>query len=237
MLERSLAAVVDVVATIPNVMFCVKSADGAYLAANQAFAERAGVSGPGDVVGRRAADLFPAELAERYERQDAAVLSTGRVLTNELEVITRPDRSHGWFLTSKSRWLGEGGEPAGVVSVSVDQRSAVDDDGPHAGLAVAIEVARRRFDERLQVADLADAAGMSVARLERTTRRVLGLAPMQLVLRFRLEEALRLLETTDRPISEIAGACGFYDQSALTRRFRRAVGTTPAAHRAASAAR
>ena len=233
MLDRSLEAVTDVLATTPHLMFCIKSVDGVYLAANQAFADRAGVAGPGDVVGRTAGELFPAELAERYEKQDRAVVETGHMLTNELELITRPDRSVGWFLTSKSRWIDDAGEPAGVVSVSVDLRTPVDAAAPHGRLAAAVEVARRRYAEPIEVADLAAAAEMSVARLERTARRVLGLSPKQLVMRFRLEEGLRLLTTSELPLAEVAHRCGYYDQSAFSRHFRKVVGSPPAAYRAA----
>jgi AraC-like DNA-binding protein len=233
MLDRSLEAVTDVLATTPSVMFCVKSVSGVYLAVNQAFADRADVAGPGDVVGRTARDLFPVELAERYEAQDRAVIETGHMLTNELELITRPDRTVGWFLTSKSRWIDDAGEPAGVVSVSVDLRTPVDAAAPHGRLAAAVDVARRRFAEPIEVADLADAAEMSVAQLERTARRVLGLSPKQLVMRFRLEEGLRLLTTTELSMAEVAHRCGYYDQSAFSRHFRKVVGSPPAAYRAA----
>ena len=73
---------------------------------------------------------------------------------------------------------------------------------------------------------------MSVAQLERTARRVLGLTPKQLIMRFRLEAALNLLITTDRPLAEVAAACGYYDQSQFGRHFRRVVGTSPSAYRA-----
>ncbi len=233
MLDRSLEAVTDVMATVPHVMFSIKSVDGRYLSANQAFAERAGLGAPGDVVGRTAAELFPADLAEQYESQDRAVIETGHMLTNELEVITRPDRSFGWFLTSKSRWTDAAGDAAGVVCVSIDLRTAVDGTRPHSRLVDAIEVARHRYSERLEVADLARAADMTVARLERTARRVLGLTPKQLIMRFRLEEALRLLTMTDTPLSEVATRCGYYDQSAFGRHFRKVVGSSPAAYRTA----
>jgi len=233
MLDRSLEAVTDVLATTPHVMFCVKSVDGRYLAANQAFADRAGVPGAGDVVGQTAGELFPAELADQYEAQDRAVLASGHMLTNELELITRPDRSVGWFLTSKSRWTDDRGDPVGVVSVSVDLRTPVDAAAPHARLAAAVDVARRRFADQIEVADLAAAAEMSVSQLERTARRVLGLTPKQLVMRFRLEEGLRLLTTTELSITEVAHQCGYYDQSAFSRHFRRVVGTPPAAYRSA----
>ena len=236
MLDRSLVAVTDVIATTPGVMFCVKSADGTYLSANLAFAERAGVAGPGDVIGRTARDLFPAELAERYEAQDREVLASGRMLTNELELITRPDRSVGWFLTSKSRWTDAAGEPVGIVSVSVDLRTPVDAAAPHAQLVAAVEVARRRFAEQITVGDMAEAAGLSAAQLERLSRRVLGLTPKQLIMRFRLEEALRLLDTTTLALVEIAPACGYYDQSAFHRHFRRVVGCSPSAWRTTTSA-
>ena len=233
MLERSLEAVTDVLATTPHVMFCVKSVSGEYLAANQTFADRAGVGGPGDVVGRTARDLFPVELAERYEAQDRAVVESGHMLTNELELITRPDRSFGWFLTSKSRWVDDDGTAVGVVSISVDLRTPVDAAAPHGRLATAVDVARRRYAEPIEVADLAAAADMTVGQLERTARRVLGLSPKQLVMRFRLEEGLRLLTTTDLALIDVAQRCGYYDQSAFSRHFRRVVGTTPARYRAA----
>ncbi len=231
MLEPALVAVTDVLATTPGVMFCVKAVDGRYLMANLAFAERAGVDGPGDVVGRTAADLFPLELAKRYEAQDAEVLTTGRMLTNELELITRTDGSPGWFLTSKSRWLDRNGDPGGLVSVSVDLRAPDDAAAPHERLADAVDLARRHYADKVTVGQMADAAAMSVPQLERSFRRVLGLSPKQLIMRFRVEEALRLLETTDRPLSEIAPRCGYYDQSALTRHFRRVVGFGPAGWR------
>lgn len=230
-LDRSLEAVTDVLATTPNVMFCAKSVSGEYLAANLAFAERAGVARAGDVVGRTARDLFPADLAQRYEAQDQRVIETGRMLSNELELITRRDRSVGWFLTSKSRWTDDAGVALGVVSVSVDLRTPVDAAAPHAQLAAAVDLARHRFAEQIEVADLAAAAAMSVAQLERTARRVLGLSPKQLVMRFRLEEGLRLLTTTELPIAEVAHRCGYYDQSAFSRHFRAVVGSPPAAYR------
>ena len=230
-LDRSLVAVTDVVATVPGVMFCVKDVHGTYVSANQAFAERAGATGPGEVIGRTAHDLFPIALADRYEQQDREILATGRMLTNELEAITRPDGTFGWFLTSKSRWTDAAGTPVGLVSVSVDLRTPVDAAAPHAQLAAAVDVARRRFAEPITVAELADAASMTPAQLERTARRVLGLTPKQLIMRFRLEEALRLLATTSMPLAEIAPACGYYDQSAFTRHFRRVVGHPPSAWR------
>lgn len=230
-MDQSLRAVSDVLATTPHVMFCVKDADGRYVAANRAFAERAGVTGPGDVIGRTAHDLFPAQLADGYAAQDDAVMATGQPLTNELEYITRPDGSIGWYVTSKSRLVDDRGRPSGIVSVSVDLRTPAAAAAPHRGLARAVEYARHHLDGSTTVADLAEAAGMTTAQLERSMSRVLGLSPKQLVLRLRIEQAIAELDTTGDAIAEIAQRCGYYDQSAFTRHFTRVVGISPGAYR------
>lgn len=231
MLDRSLIAVTDVLATTPGVMFCIKSIDGVYLYANLAFAERAGLKSPGDVVGKSARDIFPTELAESYEEQDAEIFSTGRMLTNELEVISTPGGDIGWYLTSKSRWTNAEGQPVGIVNISIDLRTSVSDTSAHKNLFRAVELVRKRFSENISVADMANAAELTASQLERLSNRVLGISPKQIIMRFRLEEALRLLETTDQPLVEIAAKCGYYDQSDFTRHFRRAVGWSPAGWR------
>lgn len=220
-------------ATTPRVMFCVKDADGVYLAANRSFAERAGAASPSEVIGRTAHDLFPVELADSYVAQDERVLRTGRQLSNELEFITRPDRSIGWYLTSKSRLCDDEGAPSGIVSISVDLRTPSDAAAPHAALARAVEFARSNIARTTTVAEMAEAAGMSNQQLERSMGRVLGLSPKQLIHRLRLEAAMHLLETADNSIGEIAARCGYYDQSDFARHFKRVVGMSPGAFRCA----
>ena len=227
------AALDDVFAGVPHTMFCVKGPDGRYLAVNQAFAERAGRS-VAAVLGRTAGELFPADLVASYEAQDHRVLTTGEAIRNELELILRPDGSRGWYVTTKTRLLDDGGHPVGIVAVSYDLRSGTAIDDRHQRLQAAIDLARRRYAEPVRVDELAAAAGMSLPQLDRALRRTLGVSPKQLLLRARLDEAMRRLDDTDLPIATIASECGYYDQSSFTRQFRRAVGMTPGAYRAAA---
>ncbi|MEV6212961.1 helix-turn-helix transcriptional regulator, partial [Kitasatospora sp. NPDC051914] len=53
-----------------------------------------------------------------------------------------------------------------------------------------------------------------------------GIAPHQYVMSRRVDLARRLL-LGGRPPGEVATADGFYDQSHLTRHFKRVLGTTP----------
>lgn len=216
---------------LPHVMFSLKGLDGRYRSANQAFADRAGCRTPAEVVGRRAADLVPDELASSYEAQDRRVVDTGRAVRGELEMITRPDGTIGWYVTTKTPIPDAAGAVEAIVAISVDLRTGSGADDGMEGLAAALELVRARFGEPLKVDDLARAAEMSRQQLERRMRRALGVSAKQYVLRVRLDEATRLLATTDLPIAEIATRCGFYDQAALTRRFARAVGMTPRRYR------
>jgi len=228
----------DVFAGVPHVMFCVKAPTGRYLAVNQAFAERAGRGAPGEVLGSTAADLFPADLAATYEAQDAQLLADGEPIRNELELILRPDGTRGWYVTTKTRLLDDGGALIGIVAVSYDLRTGMES-GMHGvqGLQAAIDTARRRYADPLKVADLTVAAGMSATQLERAMRKAIGMSPKQLLIRIRIDEAIRRLDDGDLPLAAIAGQCGFYDQSSFTRQFQRAVGMTPGAYRARGARR
>lgn len=239
-IEPTIAALSDLLTDVPHVMFCVKDTTGRYIAVNQAFADRAGKTAPGDVVGLVASDLFPAELAASYERQDTRLLTTGDALRNQLELILRPDGSVGWYVTSKTllRGAGPGGtgsgeDPVAIASVSVDLRSSADAAGVNARVAAAVAYARIRSTESVTVGELAAAADLTVTQLERAMRRALGLSAKQLMLRLRLEEAIRRLRASDVSVAQIATECGYYDQSAFTRQFRRVVGMSPGAYRSA----
>lgn len=229
-MHHVVATLDEVFTGVPHTMFCAKDTEGRYLAINQAFAERAGRSAE-QVIGRTAHDVFPADLADTYEAQDRQVLATGEGLRNELEMILRPDGGRGWYVTTKTVLRDADGSVIGIVAVSHDLRSPVIGGTRNVPLQAAVDLVRRRFADPLRVADLAAAADLSISRLERATRRTLGLSPKQLIIRTRIDEAIRRLDDTDLSLATIAGECGFYDQSSFNRIFRRVVGITPGAYR------
>ncbi|WP_407700199.1 helix-turn-helix domain-containing protein [Steroidobacter agaridevorans] len=62
----------------------------------------------------------------------------------------------------------------------------------------------------------------------RVFRLSVGTSPREYLLQLRLQRAKALLKDSSSSVCEIAGICGFADQSHLTRMFRRRVGATPA---------
>lgn len=96
--------------------------------------------------------------------------------------------------------------------------------------------AARRIGEsggRIAIDELRKVLLVSERTLERRVRAAVGLTPKGLARVARLREASgRLLAEQERSISEIAHACGYYDQSHLNRDFQALAGLTPGEWRA-----
>ena len=78
---------------------------------------------------------------------------------------------------------------------------------------------------------MAAVAGLSSSHLHALFQREYGLPPQAWLAELRLRWARHLLRTTALPITTIAHAAGYSEQSALTRALRRHAGITPAAWR------
>ncbi|MGW0331432.1 GlxA family transcriptional regulator [Streptomyces sp. NPDC003011] len=84
---------------------------------------------------------------------------------------------------------------------------------------------------------LAARSGMSERTFGRRFREQTGTTPLQWLLRARVRRAQYLLESSDHPVERIARQAGFGSPTSFRERFRRVVGTTPQAYRAAFHAR
>ncbi|MER5209690.1 helix-turn-helix domain-containing protein [Streptomyces sp. NPDC002838] len=80
---------------------------------------------------------------------------------------------------------------------------------------------------------MATRSGMSERTFSRRFREQTGTTPLQWLLRARVRRAQYLLENSDQAVERIAGQAGFGSPTAFRERFRRVVGTTPQAYRAA----
>jgi transcriptional regulator GlxA family with amidase domain len=98
-------------------------------------------------------------------------------------------------------------------------------------LTVALDWALEHLDEPLTVDRLARRALMSPRTFARRFRAITGTTPLQWLLRQRILEAQRLLETTDVPVELIAQRCGFGSASVLRTHFKRVLDTAPLTYR------
>lgn len=85
------------------------------------------------------------------------------------------------------------------------------------------------YDQDVSLDDLATVAGISPYHLSREFRRHVGIGQHRYQMLVRVERARALLRSGTSP-SEVATCTGFYDQSHLTRWFKRVWGATPAAY-------
>jgi AraC-like DNA-binding protein len=83
------------------------------------------------------------------------------------------------------------------------------------------------------VKELARECGLSTFHFSRAFRRSVGVAPHRWLMKRRIEVAKETLQDGRMSLTDVAAACGFCDQSHLTRNFTRIVGVTPRAWRRA----
>ena len=87
------------------------------------------------------------------------------------------------------------------------------------------------LSETIDLSTLSTVAGLSMHHFARQFKQSAGVTPHHYLTQKRLELAQALLIKTELPVSEIAYAAGFSDQSHLARHFRHVLRTTPRAFR------
>jgi AraC family transcriptional regulator len=100
-------------------------------------------------------------------------------------------------------------------------------------LEQARELLHATFSGQVTLAAVASAVGVHPVYLAARFRKHYQCTVGEYVRRLRIEAACREVSRTDVPLSEIAPAVGFYDQSHFTNAFKRHTGMTPAQYRAA----
>ena len=135
---------------------------------------------------------------------------TSRLLTYDIESRSRRDGDTDRNAAPSGRT--QGGLPPRIVRRI---REYIDDN----------------IDQRITLDALAKLANLSVSYFVRAFKQSMGLTPHDYLMRRRVQLTIQLLSQTDMPLSEIAHAAGFFDQSHCSRRFRQYVGMSPRDYR------
>jgi len=98
-------------------------------------------------------------------------------------------------------------------------------------VAPALEHIARGFAGPVSVADLAGRCHASVTNLRRLFHAAVGKSPQQYLIQVRMQMATALLESTTKPILEIALDVGYPTLSSFNRHFKRILGMAPRAWR------
>lgn len=90
---------------------------------------------------------------------------------------------------------------------------------------------RQHLSEPLQLQDIADQFGFSYSYLSSLISNASNETFTEYLNRIRIEQACRLLQSTNKSISEIALACGYSDSGYFSRIFRKLMGKSPRQYR------
>lgn len=97
--------------------------------------------------------------------------------------------------------------------------------------ARALELMHDRCCETISVRAIAAEVGVHPYHLARVSRSFTGSSPAELMRVYRSQAAIQMLSRHAVPLSAVALACGYSDQSQFTKSFRKCTGLTPGAFR------
>lgn len=86
---------------------------------------------------------------------------------------------------------------------------------------------QENFAQKLTLEQIADAAAVSTRECQRCFQTSIGQSPMDYLITYRIQMAKKLLETTDRSITDISLDCGFNSNSYFSKIFHRLCAVTP----------
>ncbi len=212
---------------IPDTVFFVKDVGGRYVAVNQTLVARTGKTSKRDLIGRTAADVFPGALGSQMAAQDRAVLQDGTSISARLELHLYADGSEGWCLTWKEPLHDRQGRIIGLTGISRDLQMAASGKSDLTSISRVIDHIHAHLTDPMPLATLANLAGLTQFQLDQRMRGLFGISTAQFQTRARINHACNLLRSGAGSIAQVALDCGYGDQAAFTRAFRKSVGLTP----------
>lgn len=216
---------------LADVVFFVKDAHGSYIVVNSTLMQRCGCQHKSELLGCSPLDVFPAELGASYAAQDQYVIKSGQTIDNQLELHLYTNQRPCWCLTHKIPLFSSEEHVIGLAGISRDLPMPDKNNPVYQRIADVMTYIQENYAAQIKLECLAQVGGMSVTQLERYMQRIFNLTPKQLIIKTRIEAAIRLLLEEDCTISDIAYACGYTDHSAFSRQFKAIVKLSPLDYR------
>ena len=216
---------------LTDVGFYIKDAEGRIIALNPFNCEVCNFKSEWDAIGLRSVDLFPKVWGEDYTRSDRIVLESDKPSIGDICPYSA-DGSDRIEIKDIYPLHDRDGKLIGTVCSYRFATGTPIASEPHlSGLKKAFDTIQAHYAEDLSIAALAKVSDLSPTTFKRSFTQVFGIPPGKLIQQVRLNTARKLLETTDKLVSDIATECGFYDQSHFTRIFTASRGITPGEYR------
>jgi transcriptional regulator GlxA family with amidase domain len=183
--------------------------------------------------------MFAGELHSRYPAvtvtADRMIIDNGDVITsagataflNLILYLTERFAGHDRANLAAKVLLADGHRPSQLPYIAFGRERSHDD--------LTVHQIQQHVDlhlaEPLLAADLATRFGLSQRTLTRRFAAATGRGPRAYIQHARIQHAMRLLETTADPTSQIQRRCGYTDPAAFRRAFTQATGLSPRRYR------
>lgn len=215
---------------LPEAGITIKDARGRFIYKNRRALELNNLESLDQILGKRAEDLYPPEIAAHYNAREREVFETG---------VPVVDRVYGYVADHSTKLnrvtifpvRNARGRAIGWVTLHYRARSQEQAPNWYDPIRDVIDYVNRHYAEDIPVERLAELSKRSVSQFRRVFAQVTSQTPADYVLNVRVNAARALLETTDKLITDIAVETGFCDHSHFIKTFKRFTGHTPGAYR------
>lgn len=170
----------------------------------------------------------PGDLALLGVDNDTVICETASPALSSIPTDNRDDGVLAARLLEDLMVHGKRGRTVLTRHTAVVTRASTDIDAvSDPFVAQALDWARHHLSAKLDAETLASKIHYSGQLLQNRTRNALGTSLAEEIRRIRLKTAVDLIVSSEKPIAEIAEACGFTSASHLGLRIREAYGKTP----------
>jgi len=217
---------------LPDTIMCIKNLESIYVHVNNAFA--ATLQKPiENIVDHTDEQLFGAELAKVYVKDDKLVMSSGKQMLSKSELVTYRPGVVRWYVTSKIPIYDNDDIIVGVAALSYPSKIPGGEGlaGPMQSVSKAVEYVYENVDTPVSVDELAAVCGLSISSLERYFKKHFDTSPGRFITQVRMSRACELLAEPSYSINHIADLMGFSDAVVFSRSFKREMRVSPRVYR------
>jgi len=118
-----------------------------------------------------------------------------------------------------------------LALIATGGQSAQVDQFSHNRIPLAIDYMKSRWQKAVTVPAIAQACNLSTSHFSTLFKRSTGYSPLDYFLRLKMQRAAEMLDTTTRPLKEIAADVGFSDPLYFSRVFHRIYKISPSEYR------
>jgi len=215
--------------TMPDTAFFMKDLKGRVMMFNRRSCEIYNIDHESEIIGKTDYDLHPKSLADKYAHDDQQVMKTRKPIINATELA--PNSSNRLVVYSKVPLFNRHHKVMGVAGLYRLIDDISDTPNWYGYFSSVIKFVHENYPQAIHVDELAKLAKTSARQLERRFIKIFGINISDYIVRVRIHAAIEHLEHTNRTVSDIAQAVGFYDHSHFIRTFKRLRGCSPKQYR------